>query len=66
MKNQIDVVLARDLYPEQLEGDEPEPMEVVEWSFDRLQALNDRPDFSEARTLAALYLVREKLQDGLL
>lgn len=66
MKSQIDVVLARDLYPEQLEGDEPEPMEVVEWSFDRLQTLNDRPDFSEARTLAALYLVREKLQDGLL
>ena len=66
MKNHIHVVLARDLYPERLEGDEPEPMEVVEWSFDCLQALNDRPDFSEARTLAALYLVRDKLQDGLL
>ncbi|MET4692182.1 ADP compounds hydrolase NudE [Endozoicomonas lisbonensis] len=66
MKNHIHVVLARDLYPDRLEGDEPELMEVVEWSFDRLQALNDRPDFSEARTLAALYLVRDKLQDGLL
>ena len=64
MKNHIHVVLARDLYPESLEGDEPEPMEVVEWSFDRLHELNERPDFSEARTLAALYLVRDKLQNG--
>ncbi|AMO58744.1 ADP compounds hydrolase NudE [Endozoicomonas montiporae] len=65
MKNHIHVVLARDLYPERLEGDEPEIMEVVEWSLDDLQTLNDRPDFSEARTLAALYLVRDKLQNGL-
>lgn len=66
MQNRIHVAVARDLFEERLEGDEPEPMEVVEWSFDRLIELNERPDFSEARTLAALFLVREKLQQGLL
>ena len=66
MKNRIHVAVARDLFEEQLEGDEPEPMEVVKWSFDRLIELNERPDFSEARTLAALFLTREKLRAGLL
>ena len=64
MRNRIQVVLARDLYPERLEGDEPEALEVVEWPLGQLCELNDRVDFSEARSLAALYLVRDKLQNG--
>ena len=64
MKNRIHVMVAQDLYEERLEGDEPEPLEVVEWSFDRLLELNEREDFSEARALAALFLVKEKLQSG--
>ncbi|WP_422136295.1 ADP compounds hydrolase NudE [Endozoicomonas sp. ALD040] len=64
MKSRIHSMVAWDLYEEKLEGDEPEPLEVVEWSFDRLLELNERPDFSEARALAALFLVREKIQAG--
>jgi ADP-ribose diphosphatase len=33
------LVLAQDLYPERLEGDEPEAIEVVPWSLDRLTEL---------------------------
>ena len=53
-------VLAGDLYPEPLPGDEPEPPELVRWPLDRLAALAERPDVSEARTLAALFLVRDR------
>lgn len=55
------IVLARDLYPASLPGDEPEPPEVVEWSLDDLPALLARPDCTEARTFAALYIVRDQL-----
>lgn len=58
-----DVVLARDLYPQSLPGDEPEPPEVVEWSLDELPQLLAREDCSEARTLAALYIVRDLLNN---
>jgi ADP-ribose diphosphatase len=54
------VVLARDLYPAPLPGDEPEPPELVRWPLERLAALAARPDVSEARTLAALFLVRDR------
>ncbi len=62
MAHRTHVVLARDLYPQKLEGDEPEPIEVVPWSLDDLYSLSQRPDCSEGRSLAALYLVRDFLQ----
>ena len=52
------IVLARDLYERQAEGDEPEPIEVVPWRLDDMDGLLARDDFSEARSIAALYLVR--------
>jgi ADP-ribose diphosphatase len=55
------VVLARDLYPSPLPGDEPEPIEVVRWPLADLGGLCARPDFTEARSIAALYRVRELL-----
>ena len=55
------IVLARELYPCRLEGDEPEEIEVVPWRLDRLWELTAEDDFSEARSLAALFLVREAL-----
>jgi ADP-ribose diphosphatase len=57
----IHVMLARDLYPERLPADEPEPPEVVPWAISRLDALVSRPDFAEARAIAALYLLRQRL-----
>jgi len=56
------VVLARDLSPAPLPGDEPEPPEVVPWPLDDFEALLGREDFSEARSIAALYLARHHLQ----
>ncbi|MDH3514579.1 MAG: ADP compounds hydrolase NudE, partial [Gammaproteobacteria bacterium] len=55
------LVLAEDLYPERLPGDEPETIEVVPWSLDRLTELCAREECTEARSIAALFLVREQL-----
>jgi ADP-ribose diphosphatase len=61
----INVMLARDLYPEKLPADEPEPPEVVPWPLARLDDLVGRADFAEARAIAALYLLRLRLErDG--
>ncbi|MBA2655774.1 MAG: ADP compounds hydrolase NudE [Tatlockia sp.] len=59
----LEVILARDLYPSPLQGDEPEPPEVVEWPLDAYKELLERPDFSEARSVAALLLVKQWLKE---
>lgn len=56
------IVLARDLYPKSLPGDEPEPIEVVPWQLDDLDGLFGRPDFDEARCIAALFLAMRWLE----
>lgn len=61
MTHMAHVVLARDLYPEKLEGDEPEPLELHPWPLDRLHELLGRKDVTEGRTLAALFMAREYL-----
>lgn len=55
------IVLARDLYPEKLKGDEPEELEVVPWPISDLGSLTARDDCTEGRTIAALYIAREYL-----
>ncbi len=62
MSHQSWLVLARDLYPQRLPGDEPEELEVVPWKLSRLDELMLREDFSEGRSLAALFIVREWLE----
>ena len=62
MSHQIQVVVARDLYPQRLPGDEPEELEVVPWKLADLGQLILREDFSEGRSIAALFIVREWLQ----
>ena len=59
---QTQLVLARDLYPERLAGDEPEELEIVPWKLDALDELILREDFSEGRSIAALFMVREWLR----
>ncbi len=63
MSHQSWLVLARDLYPERLPGDEPEELEVVPWKLDALDQLMLRDDFSEGRSLAALFIAREWLRN---
>lgn len=62
MSQQIAVVLARDLYKKRLPGDEPEPMRVDSVDLYALSELTGRDDFTEGRALAALYLVRDLLE----
>ena len=61
MTHQTAVVLARDLYPSRLEGDEPEELEVVPWPIADLDTLTARPDCTEGRSIAALYIARDHL-----
>lgn len=53
------VILARDLYEERSEGDEPEEIEVVPWRLSELHELTQCADCTEARSIAALYMVRD-------
>jgi ADP-ribose diphosphatase len=62
MSHQTHLVLARDLYPERLPGDEPEELEVVPWKLDALHELVLREEFSEGRSIAALYIARDWLR----
>ena len=62
LSHNMHLVLAEDLYPESLEGDEPEPIEVVEWPLAEAHKLLDRSDFTEARSIAALYILEKHLQ----
>lgn len=58
---QTHIVLAKDLYPAKLPGDEPEEIEVIPWSLGELDQLFERDDFVEARSIAALYLLQREL-----
>jgi ADP-ribose diphosphatase len=55
------VVLAQELYPQRLPGDEPEPLEVVPWKLADLHTLVARDDVTEGRSIAALFMAREYL-----
>lgn len=59
--SRMNILLAQDLYPEQREGDEPEPLEVVPWPLDKIDELMARPDFSEARSICGLFLLQDWL-----
>jgi len=54
-------VLAEDLYEERHDGDEPETIEVVPWSLDNLPELLKQEECTEARSIAALFMVRAHL-----
>jgi ADP compounds hydrolase len=59
------VVFARDLYAHRMPGDEPEEIEVVPWRMSALRDLVAREDCTEARSIAALYMVRDLLYEEL-
>lgn len=50
------VFVAQTLTESRLEGDEPEPLEVVKWPLAEIDGLLAQPDFNEARSIAALLL----------
>lgn len=54
--------VGRELYPEKLVGDEPEPLEIVPWKLSEIDALLAQPDFTEGRSVAALLLFERYLR----
>lgn len=61
LTHKMNLVMAEDLYPESLEGDEPEPLELVKWPLDDVDSIIEQPDFTEARSIAALFLAKQIL-----
>ena len=62
MSHQMWLIVASNLYPERLPGDEPEELEVVPWPVSKLSQLIEREDFTEARSIAAIYLLQQFLE----
>jgi ADP-ribose diphosphatase len=56
------IILAENLTEHREPGDEPEEIEVVPWKISEIDALIDRDDFSEGRSVAAVYLLKEALR----
>jgi len=59
LSHKMYLILAEDLYAEKLTGDEPEEIEVVPWPLQKKSELLARDDFTEARSIAALYMVSD-------
>lgn len=57
--NTTHIVLAQDLYKADAQGDEPEPLEKVRHKLSELENLVYNEDLTEARSIAALYMVRD-------
>ncbi|MDN3679545.1 ADP compounds hydrolase NudE [Vibrio tapetis subsp. quintayensis] len=53
--------VAQELYPETLQGDEPEPLQLVRWPLLQADDLLTHLDFSEARSITALMLAQRYL-----
>ncbi len=55
------IILAENLSERREEGDEPEELEVVPWKLSEIDDLLLQDDFTEGRSIAALYLVKNHL-----
>ncbi|MGD2084018.1 MAG: ADP compounds hydrolase NudE [Chromatiales bacterium] len=64
LRHTTHVVVASGLYRSALPGDEPEPIEVIPWPVREWRALLARADFTEARSIAALLLIRDRLAEA--
>ena len=58
---QTHIILAEDLQPEKREGDEPEELEQVVCNIQQIDHLLATENLTEARSIAALYQVRDIL-----
>lgn len=54
--SRMNILVAEDLYPQQRQGDEPEPLPQVRWPIANMMDLLNEPDFREARNVSALFL----------
>lgn len=56
LEHMTEIIIASDLYPEKLAGDEPEELEVVPWPLADINGLLATGECTEARSIAALYM----------
>ena len=63
LSHEMHLVVAEDLFESKLEGDEPEPIEVVPWKLSDIDKLLEEEEFSEARSIAAIYLLQRFLAE---
>ncbi len=66
LKSKMHLILAEDLYEKRLEGDEPEPLEIIPWKLSEIDRLLEQPDFHEARSIAAILLLERVLRERVL
>lgn len=57
------LILATDLYEKNLPGDEPEALEVVTWSLQQADVLLASDEFTDARSVAALYMLKDLIKE---
>lgn len=60
--SKMTLFIAEDLYSEQLEGDEPEPLDIIRWPLAQAEELLTHLDFCEARSITALLLALRTLK----
>ena len=63
LEHATDIILAEDLYEEKLPGDEPEELELITWNINKINDLVASGDCTEARSIAALYVSRDYLNN---
>jgi ADP-ribose diphosphatase len=61
LSHETHIILAEDLYEQKHQGDEPEDIEVVPWKLEQLPELLAHEECTEARSIAALFMVKEHL-----
>jgi ADP-ribose diphosphatase len=59
LEHMTEIIIATDLYPEKLAGDEPEELEVVPWKLSDINSLLATGECTEARSIAALFMAFE-------
>jgi ADP-ribose diphosphatase len=62
LEHTTEIIIAQDLYPEKLPGDEPEELEVIPWRLDNINELLATGECTEARSIAALFMALEYLK----
>jgi len=61
-QNVMTIVVANDLSERRLDGDEPEPLDVIPWKLADFKKLLERDDFTDARCVAALFLLLDRCE----
>lgn len=62
LEHTTEIIVAEDLYPEKLLGDEPEELEVIPWKLNNINNLLMTGECTEARSIAALFMTVEYLK----